>query len=365
MIRQDKDEWYPRDLFREMMRDCRDEAKVELCIEYLENKGLTLPRKWEKCRQRYDSVKASGGNPEKEMDQIYGDSEHVPPGKPAPLLRAISDHFRDFGAIQEALRSMNLESSNMMFAIDYTTANLTNGEQSFGGKCLHALDPSGETLNPYQEALTRLGRVLVEFDDDRSIQVSGFGDSKTPENALFSFTPENPMGGCKSFNEIWQRYHDLTPTIALGDKPVNLGPVIRHATAVAREVTGFHMLIVLVSSQLANESLADTAQAIVDASALPLSIIVIGMGDGPWDIMKVLDDQLPQRQFDNFNFVSFQKVRHTATEERKVFVHRIQDDNAEPTAAPCELDPLDLLFTLQIMMEVPAQYDCMCKLNLL
>ncbi|KAE9002372.1 hypothetical protein PF005_g14288 [Phytophthora fragariae] len=270
-------------------------------------------------------------------------SEHVPPGKPAPLLRAISDHFRDFGAIQEALRSMNLESSNMMFAIDYTTANLTNGEQSFGGKCLHALDPSGETLNPYQEALTRLGRVLVEFDDDRSIQVSGFGDSKTPENALFSFTPENPMG----------------------DKPVNLGPVIRHATAVAREVTGFHMLIVLVSSQLANESLADTAQAIVDASALPLSIIVIGMGDGPWDIMKVLDDQLPQRQFDNFNFVSFQKVRHTATEERKVFVHRIQDDNAEPTAAPCELDPLDLLFTLQIMMEVPAQYDCMCKLNLL
>ncbi|KAE9044660.1 hypothetical protein PR003_g2852 [Phytophthora rubi] len=264
-------------------------------------------------------------------------SEHVPPGKPAPLLRAISDHFRDFGAIQEALRSMNLESSNMMFAIDYTTANLTNGEQSFGGKCLHALDPSGETLNPYQEALTRLGRVLVEFDDDRSIQVSGFGDSKTPENALFSFTPENPMGGCKSFNEIWQRYHDLTPTIALGNKPVNLGPSVGE-----REPCRYR---------------AGDCRRVRTAA--------LDYCDGPWDNMKVLDDQLPQRQFDNFNFVSFQKVRHTATEERKVFVHRIQDDNAEPTAAPCELDPLDLLFTLQIMMEVPAQYNCMCKLNLL
>ncbi|KAG1702541.1 hypothetical protein DVH05_009491 [Phytophthora capsici] len=285
--------------------------------------------------------------------------------KPAPLFRAISDHFRDFGAIQEALRSMNLESSNLMFAIDYTTANETCGVESFGGKNLHTLDPSGEVLNPYQEALTRLGRVLVEFDDDRSIQVSGFGDARTPENAVFSFTPEHPMDGCKSFHEIWQRYHDLTPTIKLGDKPANLGPVIRHATAVAREVTGFHMLIILVSSQLATELLVDTAQAIVDASALPLSIIVIGMGDGPWDNMKVLDDQLPQRQFDNFNFVNFQKVRHTATEERKVFVHRIQDDNAEPVAAPCELDPLDLLFTLQILMEVPVQYECMCKLNLL
>ncbi|ETM47389.1 hypothetical protein F442_08129 [Phytophthora nicotianae P10297] len=291
-------------------------------------------------------------------------SEHVMSTKPA-LSRAISDRFRDFGAIQEALRSMNLESSNLMFAIDYTTANLTCAEHSFDGKCLHSIDPSGEILNPYQEALTRLGRVLVEFDDDRSIQVSGFGDAKTPENAVFSFTPENPMDGCKSFNEIWQRYHDLTPTIELGEKSANLGPVIRHATAVAREVTGFHMLIILLSSHLANEHLVEAAQAIVDASKFPLSIIVIGMGDGPWDNMKVLDDQLPQRQFDNFNFVNFHKVRHTATEERRVFVQRIQDDNAEPAAAPCELDPLDLLFTLQILMEVPVQYECMCRLNLL
>jgi hypothetical protein len=81
--------------------------------------------------------------------------------------------------------------------------------------------------------------------------------------------------------------------------------------------------------------------------------------------MKVLDDQLPQRQFDNFQFVSFQKVRHTATEESKVLAHRIQDDHAETPAEPCELDPRDLLFTLQILMEVPAQYEAMCKLNLL
>jgi len=110
------------------------------------------------------------------------------------------------------------------------------------------------------------------------------------------------------------------------------------------------------------------------------------MGDGPWvstlhrlalgfgvrtrserEGSRVLTfyDQLPQRQFDNFQFVSFQKVRHTATEESKVLAHRIQDDHAETPAEPCELDPRDLLFTLQILMEVPAQYEAMCKLNLL
>ncbi|KAF4318173.1 hypothetical protein BBO99_00004772 [Phytophthora kernoviae] len=261
-------------------------------------------------------------------------------------------------AIQKALRNMNLESSNMMFA--------TCGETSFDGKCLHALDSSKQLLNPYQEALTRLGRVLVEFDDDRSIQVWGFGDAKTPADEVFSFTPENTLGGCKSFNEIWHRYHDITPTVTLGEKPVNLGPVLRHATAVAREVAGFHMLVILVSSQLADQHLADTAQAIVDASMLPLSTIVIGVGDGPWDNMKTLDDQLPQRQFDNFQFVNFQNVMHTANEEtKKVLANRIQDSNAECPATSCELDPVDLCFTLQILMEVPVQYDAMCKLNLL
>ncbi|CAI5703845.1 unnamed protein product [Peronospora effusa] len=287
-------------------------------------------------------------------------NDHMRLKNSAPLSCAISDHFQDFGAIQEALRNMNIESSNLMIAVDYTTANLT-----CDGKNLHSLDPSGESVNPFQDALTRLGRVLVEFDDDRSIQVWGFGDAKTPDNTVFSFTPAKPMDGCKCFNEIWQRYHELTPTITLGEEPATLGPVIRHASAVARKVTGFHMLIVLISSHLAGEHLADTAQAIVDASTLPLVIIVIGMGDGPWDNMKVLDNQLPQRQFDNYHFVSFQKVQHAATKERKMFVHRIQDGNAERTAAPCELDPLDLLFTLQILMDVPVQYEYMCKLNLL
>jgi hypothetical protein len=53
----------------EMERECEEAAKVELCVQFLQdNQGFTLPRKWESCRVRLEEVKASGGDL---VDYIY------------------------------------------------------------------------------------------------------------------------------------------------------------------------------------------------------------------------------------------------------------------------------------------------------
>jgi len=39
---------------------------------------------------------------------------------------------------------------------------------------------------------------------------------------------------------------------------------------------------------------------ICDTSAYPLAIILVGVGDGPWEDMRKFDDRIPARDYDNF-----------------------------------------------------------------
>ncbi|GMT13706.1 hypothetical protein PFISCL1PPCAC_5003, partial [Pristionchus fissidentatus] len=235
-------------------------------------------------------------------------------------------------ALSNAMRKAGLDSTNVIFGIDYTASNKYQGEESFGGHSLHTIHPN--LKNPYQQVITILGRTLAPFTTTGDIPVFGFGDARTSDWSVFSL--KNPH--CTSLEEVLKTYNEVTPTVELSG-PTNFSPLIYQAIEICQRTREYHILVIIADGQVTNEKA--TRRAIVQACQYPLSIIVVGVGDGPWDMMRVFDESLPKRPWDNFHFVEFHEVLKRAS-----------------GAADGDV-------AIQSLLEIPDQYRCVCNLGLL
>uniref|UniRef100_A0A6B2LDS4 VWFA domain-containing protein n=1 Tax=Arcella intermedia TaxID=1963864 RepID=A0A6B2LDS4_9EUKA len=252
---------------------------------------------------------------------------------PSEKFQKISDRFQTIEEVQEGLRECGLESSNLIVGVDYTKSNTWNGKVTFGGKCLHHIEP--DKVNPYQEVIWIMGQTLSVFDDDNLIPAFGFGDVTTKDKGVFPFFQDGrPSQG---FQELLNRYTEITPMVQLSG-PTSFAPLIREAIKIVQQSQSYHILLIIADGQVDN--VKETTNAIVEASKHPLSIVTIGVGDGPWDLMEEFDDKLPQRQFDNFQFVPFHSTMEKA-------------ENREIT------------FSVAALQEIPDQYTAIKKLGLL
>jgi E3 ubiquitin-protein ligase RGLG len=115
-------------------------------------------------------------------------------------------------------------------------------------------------------------------------------------------------------------YAARIPTVTLAG-PTSFAPIIRAALGHVKKKRDFTILLILADGQVT--SVRDTEAAIVDASRYPLSIVVVGVGDGPWSEMRRFDDGLPRRRFDNFHFVEMTEVVARAAAEGRDFTDAV------------------------------------------
>ncbi|MBA0852749.1 hypothetical protein Goshw_009367, partial [Gossypium schwendimanii] len=250
--------------------------------------------------------------------------------------------------VTAALRGSGLESSNLIIGIDFTKSNEWTGQVSFNNRSLHAI---GAAPNPYEKAISIIGKTLAPFDDDNLIPCLGFGDATTHDNEVFSFHSDH--SSCHGFEEVLDCYKKIVPNLRLSG-PTSYAPVIDAAIDVVESSGGqFHVLVIIADGQVtrsvntsSNELSPQeekTINSIVNASSHPLSIVLVGVGDGPWEDMKKFDDKIPARGFDNFQFVNFTEI---------------MSKNTSP-------DEKEAAFALAALMEIPFQYKAVMELGIL
>ncbi|XP_004304674.1 PREDICTED: E3 ubiquitin-protein ligase RGLG2 [Fragaria vesca subsp. vesca] len=260
----------------------------------------------------------------------------------------IADNYNSLEEVTEALARAGLESSNLIVGIDFTKSNEWTGKNSFNRRSLHHI---GGGQNPYEHAITIIGKTLAAFDEDNIIPCYGFGDATTHDQDVFSFYPDDRH--CNGFEEVLTRYREIVPNLRLAG-PTSFAPVIEMAMTIVEQSGGqYHVLVIIADGQVTRSVDTEggklspqeqkTVDAIVEASKFPLSIILVGVGDGPWDMMKEFDDNIPSRAFDNFQFVNFTEI---------------MSKNVPSLRKETE-------FALAALMEIPPQYKATIELNLL
>ena len=124
------------------------------------------------------------------------------------------------------------------------------------------------------------------------------GDETTKDQSCFPFHTDK---ACFKFSGVLERYDEITPNIKMAG-PTNFAPLIYKAIEIVKESERqYHILIIIADGEVIN--VWETVKSIEAASNYPLSIICVGVGDGPFELMQRFDDELPKRKFDNVPFI--------------------------------------------------------------
>lgn len=176
---------------------------------------------------------------------------------------------------------------SLFIGIDFTGSN-GNPENPTS---LHYLG----AMNQYDAAINSVGQILEPYDYDRSFPVFGFGGK--PQGGPFA----NNVSHCfaVNFNEanpevmgtagVSQLYRTQLPFIKLSG-PTYFAPILEKFIEITKARMAYNVYSVMLL--LTDGEIFDmdkTIDLVIDASSLPCSIVIVGVGDEDFEKMEALD----------------------------------------------------------------------------
>ena len=177
---------------------------------------------------------------------------------------------------------------NLTVAIDFTGSN---GDPSKPNS-LHYL---GTNNNSYEIAINSCGSIVAYYDYDQKFPAFGFGGKFCNDNNVshcfpLNMNPNDPE--IQGIDGILQAYRNIINQTKL------FGPTYFHyiidevisvvkQDVIAENKMNYSILMILTDGII--DDMDDTIDSLVEASYLPISVIIIGIGDADFTNMDILD----------------------------------------------------------------------------
>ncbi|KAL5146060.1 Protein BONZAI 1 [Glycine soja] len=176
---------------------------------------------------------------------------------------------------------------------------------------LHYIDPSGRP-NAYQRAIVEVGEVLQFYDSDKRFPTWGFGARPIdgPVSHCFNLNGSSHYCEVEGIQGIMMAYTSALLNVSLAG-PTLFGPVISTAALIASQSVangGRKYFVLLIITDGVVTDLQETKDAIVKASDLPLSILIVGVGGADFKEMEVLDADKGERLESSYGRVASRDI---------------------------------------------------------
>ncbi len=183
-----------------------------------------------------------------------------------------------------------LQGMNVSFdvAIDFTSSNL----DPHNPDSLHTVKIEN---NKYCKAINSCGEILSNYDRYQIFQVFGFGGvPKNGEEVSHCFNLNNKKNdaGIKGLDQVINAYKESINTVEFVG-PTYFHLIIKNLIEVVKKTTKkdfvYHVFLILTDGKV--EDMNETLDILVEASKLPISIIIVGIGNGDFGKMDILGKQ--------------------------------------------------------------------------
>ncbi|XP_056660575.1 copine-9 isoform X2 [Monodelphis domestica] len=175
---------------------------------------------------------------------------------------------------------------NFTVAIDFTASNGNPLQPT----SLHYMSPY--QLSAYAMALKAVGEIIQDYDSDKLFPAYGFGAKLPPEGRISHQFPLNNNSedpNCAGIEGVLESYFQSLRTVQLYG-PTYFAPVINQVARAAAKVSdGSQYYVLLIITDGVISDMTQTKEAIVSASSLPMSIIIVGVGPAMFEAMEELD----------------------------------------------------------------------------
>ena len=199
-----------------------------------------------------------------------------------------TEKYKDNNSILDEISLFDFFNSGIKLSC-YISLDFSNGNNPYINR---------EIKNNFENIIKNISNIILNYTLNYSIFLYGLGGKLNIEDnfkEVFNINKNEIDASINSIDKMLESFNNCTKDI-IPDNKIYLSPLldkVNNEINNLHEVKNYNILFILLKDNIYNNDIKSTIDAIIESSYLPLTIIIIGVGNSDFDEMKNIFNSIP------------------------------------------------------------------------